>query len=146
MENTHFKALEKMYLAANINRELFPSTHIKIGDGLAEISLQLSTNYFHALGATHGSVYFKMLDDAAFFAAMSRVTDYFILTTHFELDLLRPVESGVITAKGKVIDAESRQLMAMATLYNEFDKCIGKGLGTFVRSKKLLTNIGSYSN
>ena len=48
------------------------------------------------------SPYFKLLDDAAFFAVHSIVTDVFVLTTSFNINLIRPVSSGVITAKGKV--------------------------------------------
>ena len=36
---------------------------------------------FHAAGAGHGTIYFKMLDDAAFYAANSMVEEQFVLTT-----------------------------------------------------------------
>ena len=36
---------------------------------------------FHTAGAAHGTLFFKMLDDAAFYAANSLVTDRFLLTT-----------------------------------------------------------------
>ena len=35
--------------------------------------MPIKKDYFHALEAIHGSVYFKILDDAAFFAAQSVV-------------------------------------------------------------------------
>lgn len=38
------------------------------GDGEAEVSIEVGRELFHASGAVHGSVYFKLLDDAAFFA------------------------------------------------------------------------------
>jgi acyl-coenzyme A thioesterase PaaI-like protein len=71
----HFKKLERMYLSANINRLLFPSTDVLIKEGSAEISLEVNDDYFHALHAMHGAVYFKLMDDAAYFAANSLVTD-----------------------------------------------------------------------
>ena len=37
----------------------------------------------HAAGAVHGSYYFKVLDDACYFAANSLVSDVFVLTVSF---------------------------------------------------------------
>jgi acyl-coenzyme A thioesterase PaaI-like protein len=65
----HFVALEKMYAAGPIN-ELFQPV-LEVGEGMASIDMEVSERFFHAGGALHGSVYFKMLDDAAFFAANS---------------------------------------------------------------------------
>ena len=62
MNTTHFKKLEQMYLQANVNTMIFNSTSCNIKEGEAEIGLTISEKYFHALGATHGSVYFKLLD------------------------------------------------------------------------------------
>jgi acyl-coenzyme A thioesterase PaaI-like protein len=36
--------------------------------------------HHHSIHAVHGSVYFKALDDAAFFAVNSLVEDVFVLT------------------------------------------------------------------
>ena len=80
MNDKHFQKLEKMYLNANVNTMIFDTTTCKISDGCAEIGLNISEKYFHGLGAIHGSVYFKLLDDAAFFAANSK-SEFFILTT-----------------------------------------------------------------
>ena len=46
---------------------------------------------FHAGGAAHGTIYFKMIDDAAFYACNSLVTDRFLLTTAFNLLFTRPL-------------------------------------------------------
>ena len=51
-----------------------------------EIDLTISDKYFHALNAIHGTVYFKLLYDAAFFAANSVVKDVFVLTSSFNLE------------------------------------------------------------
>ena len=78
MEN-HFKKLERMYLKANINSMLFDSTSISIQEGKAKIGLKVSKKHFHALDAIHGCVYFKLLDDAAYFSVSSIVKNYFRL-------------------------------------------------------------------
>ena len=73
MDDKHFQKLEKMYLNANINTMIFDTTTCKILDGHAEIGVTISEKYFHGLEAIHGSVYFKLLDDAAFFCCKFKV-------------------------------------------------------------------------
>lgn len=128
-----------MYLAANVNTMMFDTTTCKIGNGEAEIGLTIEEKYFHILGALHGSVYFKMLDDAAFFAVNSVVTDAFVLTTSFNINITRPVNKGKLKAVGK-LRFKSRQLFtAEATLYNEKGKEIAFGTGNFAKSRVSLT-------
>jgi acyl-coenzyme A thioesterase PaaI-like protein len=85
--------LERMYVSAPINRYFAPQ--ITVYDGRAEISIAVRPDFFHAAHALHGSVYFKALDDAAFFAVNSLVTDVFVLTVAFNVYLIRPVRTGM---------------------------------------------------
>ena len=85
-EDAHWRALERMYLGSPINTIYEPS--ISVRNETAEISIQIQERFFHAAGAIHGSVTWKMLDDAAFFAAASTVDDVFVLTTSFTSCLL----------------------------------------------------------
>jgi hypothetical protein len=63
----HFRALESLYRAAPINR-LFDS-EIEIAEpGFARIRFEIGGATDHAAGAAHGTLYFKMMDDAAFYA------------------------------------------------------------------------------
>ncbi|HQS58823.1 MAG TPA: hypothetical protein PLU16_08135 [Gallionellaceae bacterium] len=63
-EVTHFKQLERMYLAAPINT-IFPPK-ITVSEAVAEIQIYVKPEYFHSAGAVHGSVIFKLLDDVLF--------------------------------------------------------------------------------
>lgn len=83
-EEAHFRALERLYAAAAINR-LFPSRLTITAAGKARIDFDVTPEHFHAAGAAHGTLYFKMLDDAAFYACNALVTDRFLLTTAFNL-------------------------------------------------------------
>ena len=139
MNTSHFKKLERMYLQANINTMLFNPTTCKIKEGEAEIGLTISEKYFHALGAAHGSVYFKLLDDACFFAVQSLEEDVFVLTTSFNINLIRPVNQGLIKAVGKLKYASKEIFVAEANLYNSEGKEIGFGTGNFTRSKIVLS-------
>ena len=135
----HYQKLERMYLASNINQQLYPSISIQIAEGRAEISLKIKPSYFHALGALHGSVYFKLLDDAAFFAVSSQINDFFILTTRFQINLLRPVSDGKLTAIGTLKSITGNLFEADSRLLNEEGKELALGSGSFVKSKIALT-------
>lgn len=135
----HFKKLERMYLNANLNQEIYKTTTVTIGEETAQIQLTVEPKYFHALGAIHGSVYFKLLDDAAFFAVNSIVRDVFVLTTNFNINLIRPISEGIITAIGKVKFKSKNLYIAESSLLNEKGKEIAFGTGHFVKSKIELT-------
>jgi len=139
MNKEHYEKLSRMYLQANVNTELYESTTCKIEDEQATITLRIAHKYFHALGAIHGSVYFKLLDDAAFFAVNSIVTDAFVLTTSFNINILRPANEGLITAIGKVKFKSKNLFVAESTLLNERGKEIAFGTGNFAKSKVQLS-------
>ena len=82
----HYRALERMYASAPCNAYYTPTIHIT--QGAAEIVIPIQEKFFHSAGAAHGSVYFKALDDAAFFAVNSLVTDVLVLTVSFTINIL----------------------------------------------------------
>ena len=138
----HFRALENMYLAAPINAFFKP--WIGISEGAAKIEIQVREAFFHTAGAVHGAAYFKMLDDAAFFAANSLVQDVFVLTQSFTVHFTRPVTQGIMRSVGRVVEQDGRQISAGAVVYDSSDREIGKGRGIFVFSKISLTSIPAY--
>lgn len=138
MNKDHFQKLKNMYLISNINTQIYDSTECEIEFEKSTISLIISEKFFHALGAIHGSVYFKLLDDAAYFAVNSIVEDFFVLTTSFNIKILRPISSGTITAKGKVVSKSKNGFVAESILYNWAGKKIAVGSGQFVKSNKKL--------
>lgn len=128
-----------MYLNANFNTEIYDTTTVRISEGIATIGLEISEKYFHALGAIHGSVYFKLLDDAAFFSVNSVVTDVFVLTTSFHINLTRPASKGILTAVGKIKFRSNHLFVAESVLYNQDGKEIAFGTGNFAKSKIALS-------
>jgi uncharacterized protein (TIGR00369 family) len=126
-----------MYQLAPINQLYRPS--IRVTEGSAEITMGVDPAFFHGARALHGSVYFKMLDDASFFAVNSLVEDVFILTTSFTSYMTRPVSSGALTARGKVVHAGKSVFLAEAILSNADGKEIARGNGAFMRSPIPLT-------
>jgi uncharacterized protein (TIGR00369 family) len=132
-----YRRLERMYHAAPANEYFRPE--IRIGEGTAEVRLPVRPDFHHAASAVHGSVYFKVLDDATFFAASSLVEDVFILTTSFTLYFLRPISDGVMTARGMVVSRSNRLLIGEGVIVDEKGREIGRGSGTFMPSRVPLT-------
>ena len=133
-----------MYLAAPIN-QIYPPK-IFVSEAGAEIQIDVRPEYFHAAGAVHGSVVFKLLDDAAFFAANSLEPEVFVLTTSFTVYLTRPVSSGFIRSVGKVVNQNRTQFIAESVAYNSAGKEIGRGNGIFVRGKVPLVDALGYAD
>jgi uncharacterized protein (TIGR00369 family) len=136
---THHRKLERMYLAAPVNTEIYKGITIAISGEKAELTLPIGQRFFHAAKAIHGSVYFKMLDDAAFFAVNSIVEDVFVYTVSFNVQLLRPVSNGIIRSVGELKFKSNNLFIADSTLYDENNTVIGRGSGNFMKSKIPLT-------
>ena len=85
-----------------------------------------------------------MLDDAAFYAANSLVTDRFLLTTGFNLHFTKPVKGGNIVAEGRWVSGRRRVFVAEAHLMDEEGDEIGRGTGTFMRSRIALSGLAGY--
>ena len=139
----HFRALESLYASAPINH-LFESTLTIVESGVARINFEIDRRYFHAGGATHGTTYFKMLDDAAFYAANSLVTDRFLLTTAFNLLFTKPLGEGPITAEGRWVSGQRRVFVAEARLIDATGEEAARGTGTFMRSRIPLAGLPGY--
>ncbi len=133
----HFRRLERMYSEAPCNEYYSPK--LTISKGAAILVMPVQQRFYHSVHAVHGSVYFKALDDAAFFAVNSLVEDVFVLTVSFYIHLFRPVASGDMKAIGKVLQASKNIFIAEATLTNSGGEEIARGIGTYVRSKALLS-------
>jgi len=142
--NAHYRALERLYASAPINTS-FPSRLSITGQGRACITFDITPEFFHAAGAAHGTIYFKMLDDAAFYAANTLVSDRFLLTTAFNLHLTSPLKEGPITAEGKWISGRRRVLVAESRLVDADGEEVARGTGTFMRSHIQLSSVPGYS-
>lgn len=126
-----------MYLLAPTNKYFQPS--IKIKKAESEIIIPVKPDFFHAGGAVHGNVYFKAMDDASYFAVNSIVEDYFVLTAVYEIKMLEPVNSGTLSAIGRVTEASRKIYSAESELFNSAGKLVGRGKGKFLRSHIRLT-------
>jgi acyl-coenzyme A thioesterase PaaI-like protein len=142
-EAAHFRGLEALYASAPVN-DLYPSTLAISSGGRSRIEAVLDGGHFHAAGAVHGTAYFKLLDDAAFYAANSLVPDRFLLTTGFNLFFTRPLAPGPVVAEGRWLSGRRRVYVAEARLISADGEEVGRGTGTFMRSKIALSSLDGY--
>lgn len=141
--DAHFRALESLYRAAPINR-LFESRLEIVEAGIARIRFEVAEDHFHAAGAAHGTLYFKMLDDAAFYACNTLVSDRFLLTTAFNLLFTRPLRAGPVVAEGRWASGRRRVLIGEARLIDSEGEEAARGTGTFMRSRIPLSGLKGY--
>ncbi|MEO7814945.1 MAG: PaaI family thioesterase [Sphingomicrobium sp.] len=139
----HLRSLETLYDSAPIN-QLFESRLELATAGQSRIHFTVAPSAFHAAGAAHGTLYFKMLDDAAFYAANSLVSDRFLLTTAFNLHFTRPMREGPMMAEGKWISGKRRVFVAEARIVDADGEECARGTGTFLRSHIALSGLDGY--
>jgi uncharacterized protein (TIGR00369 family) len=139
----HLRALESLYNSAPINT-LFQSRIVLAEAGRSEIRFVVERDSFHAAGAAHGTLYFKMLDDAAFYAANGLVSDRFLLTTAFNLHFTKPMRGGEARAEGRWISGKRRVFVAEARIVDSEGEECARGTGTFMRSHIQLSGLDGY--
>ncbi|MEP0189360.1 MAG: PaaI family thioesterase [Erythrobacter sp.] len=140
----HRRALERLYVSAPINQQFASSLHLPEA-GRSQLTFTIDEAVYHAAGAAHGTIYFKMLDDAAFYAANTLATDRFLLTTSFNLHFTKPVRAGQVVAEGKWVSGKRRVFVAESRLVDEEGDEIGRGTGTFMRSHIALSSLPGYA-
>jgi uncharacterized protein (TIGR00369 family) len=137
----HYRKLERLYANAPVTRWFGSS--VEIADGRADIRIPVKPEFLHAAHAVHGSIYFRALDDAAFFAVNSRVADVFVLTVSFTVHFTRPATAGMLHAAGVVLSESGRLFTAESKLFDDSGQLLGHGSGVFTRSAiKLDRSVG----
>ena len=140
----HYRNLEAMYKKGPINAFFDPQ--ITVSRGAALIECEVQETFQHAAGGLHGCVYFKMLDDAAYFAAASREREYFLVTVSFQVYLMRSVPKGLLRAQGKLIQFSPGLIVAEAELVDLRGREIARGSGTFAKSPVLIESAAGYGS
>ncbi|MEE4290032.1 MAG: PaaI family thioesterase, partial [Erythrobacter sp.] len=79
------------------------------------------------------------------YAANTLVTDRFLLTTGFNLHFTKPVRAGRVVAEGRWVSGRRRVFVAESRLIDAEGEEIGRGTGTFMRSRIPLSSLPGYS-
>lgn len=117
-EKDHFEALDRMFRSANFHKH-FPPFSFHLERGYCRIESSVDDRYHHAAEAMHGAFYFKLLDEAGYFAAMSEEQEKFLLTRNLNIRFLRPVESGELIAIGRLKHFDGKIYYAEAELLHK---------------------------
>ncbi len=141
-DEDHYRKLENMYHGHPLNQ--FIQARVRIFHGKAEVIIPVRSELFHAGGAVHGSIYFKAMDDAAYFAVNSVVKDVFVLTSQFNTYFIRPVNQGELRAVGTLVSATKRVFIADAVVYNSEGKQVARGSGIYLKSPHQLSDAVGY--
>lgn len=144
MSRAHYNSLERMFHLAPI-QEILVGAKMIVSEGKSTYNLEIKEDYFHAADALHGAIYFKLLDDAAYFAAASKEQTFFLLTKSYNIQFIRPVEVDQLTAVGELISQEGNVFVAKSSITNSQGKIVATGDGIFVKSKKLLSDQQGYT-
>jgi uncharacterized protein (TIGR00369 family) len=131
-----------MYLKAPINK-IYPP-EINVEKGKSTISLEIIEDYFHVADGLHGSVYFKLLDDACTFAANSMFDDNLAFTASFKINFVAPVSVGQIRAIAECVKVDGRKVYTRAQLFDQNNKEVGNGEGLFIKGNKKFTEYSKY--
>ncbi len=137
IDTEHYRKLERMYQAAPINQYFQP--RMTIGPGTAEVRIMVRPDFHHAAGAAHGAMYFKALDDAAYFAVSSLVADVFVLTISYTTYIERPVVEGLVRCLGQVVMSSRNLFIAESRLLDDQDRELARGSGNFVKGRTALS-------
>lgn len=143
-DDEHYRSLERMYATSPINEFFQPK--LVVEEGYSTIDVEVKEKFFHPAQAVHGAVYFKMLDDAAWFAANSVEREFFLVTVSFTTYLTRPISEGRMTAIGELVHRNGSQFIAEAVIYDGNEEEIARANGIFVRSKMKLAGTSGYQS
>ena len=139
MDNNHLKNLINIYNIAPINKFYKPKIDLSLGKSTVEI--EIKNKFFHTGGSVHGSVYFKMLDDAAYFASQTYEKKYFLYTVNLQVNFLKPIFQGKIISRGKLLKKDSNKFISKAKLFDNEGDEVANGEGIFVKSDIFLKNL-----
>ena len=127
-----------MFDVAPINQQLIKGAVLQVSQERAQLQLKMRNDFYHAAMSLHGAIYFKLLDDAAYFAAASAEQTYFLFTKSYKIHFRRPVSGGELKAFGQLVDKSGNEWVARSEIVNEDGKTVASGEGLFVKSKLLL--------
>ena len=150
-QQMHYRRLAHMYRKAPVNAPERFDARVRVFHEKAVIAMPPKPEFYHAAMALHGCNYFKMLDDAAFFAAQSVNTENFVVTTSFNTYITRPVMASDdiprMISTGRVTSASKSLILAEAVMTLPDGTEVARGSGTFMPHPKFtLQGISTYDD
>ena len=114
------------------------SNHLKIQDigfdseGSYLLEVDLEAIHLSRAGLVHGGMIFSMLDAALGRASIAQLPEGFACpTVEMKINYFRPVATGKIRAKGRVVNKSKQLCYAEGEVLSEEGKLIARSTGTF---------------
>ncbi|WP_372239819.1 PaaI family thioesterase [Pseudomonas sp. SCB32] len=106
---------------------------VSIGDGVAEVSLNMGDHLRNRGNMMHGGALFSLMDVAMGLACSSaHGFDRQSVTLECKINYIRAVAEGEVRCVAKVLHAGRRSLVVEADIH-QGDKLVAKGQGTFAQ-------------
>ncbi len=101
-------------------------------EGRAILTMPFLLEFAQGAGLMHGGAMISLADTAVVMAIKSVLP----ARTHFatiamEAKFLHPVKQGILTARGRVVDQQERNVHGQATVYDEEDRAVLEFFSTF---------------
>ena len=106
---------------------------VSIGDGSAEFRLRMEPHHRNPGGIAHGGVIASMLDAAIGLALRSKMgTGSTHVTVQLQVNYLKPIREGAMTARGAAVYSGSRMGYGEGTLLDEDGAVLARANATFL--------------
>ena len=110
--------------------------NVELGKNSATITMTIHDSVINLVGILHGAIYFKLIDDACFFAALSAQESSFVATSNMTIHYLKPASKGVLIAHAKMITKQGRKYLCECEIKDEEGTIYTYGSGSFIEPKK----------
>jgi uncharacterized protein (TIGR00369 family) len=103
-------------------------------DGEASIQLEVRDELKQNQGVVHGGAVASLIDTASAFAVLTRIeiTER-VTTTDLTIHYLRPVTSGWMTARARIIRGGRRLFVLSVDVTNDADQLIATAVTTYIK-------------
>jgi len=89
-------------------------------DGTATLRMPFYRDFAQGMGYMHGGVLASLADTAVMIAIKTLLgPGTRFATVSMQMDFLRPVKQGMVTAESEVVERDGRQLRGRAVVYND---------------------------
>ena len=141
MNQHHFRKLERMYHALAVSRLLEVNLTVEAGTAVIEWS---GRDGLDRAGGHEDALCFRMVSDAALFAANSIETKSVLATVDFNVRFLcRDTKRGMFS-NGLAVHRTGSLFFAQAELFDGQGRCLAVGSGTLRSTETALASMAGY--
>jgi uncharacterized protein (TIGR00369 family) len=101
----------------------------------AKITMSVHSSVLNFVGILHGSIYFKLMDDACFFAVIATNQSSFVVTSNMTVNYIKPVSEGMIITHASVITKRGRLYLCESHITNLEGSILAHATGSFIEPK-----------